>query len=177
MADDTGTILELYKTAVEMADRLSARRAGTNTFFLTLSTALAAVVGIVSSARKPPPHGDVPSFDSFGLGVTAVAGIIFALVWWLLIRYYRRLSTAKWDVINVLETRLPASPFTDEWRNLYPDEPLPIGDERPIPTRRRNRLAGWWRHTKHREATAVEQVVPIVFVVVYVVLLIRVAVQ
>jgi hypothetical protein len=89
MADDTGTILDLYKTAVEMADRLSARRAGANTFFLTLNTALAAVVGIVSSARKPPPHGNVPSFDPFGLGVTAIAGIIFASVWWLLLRYYK----------------------------------------------------------------------------------------
>jgi hypothetical protein len=42
-SDDTGTILELYKTAVEMADRTSARRAGANSFFLTLNTALAAI--------------------------------------------------------------------------------------------------------------------------------------
>jgi hypothetical protein len=56
--EDTGTILELYKTAVEMADRTSARRAGANSFFLTLNTALVAVVGIVSSARKPVPHGN-----------------------------------------------------------------------------------------------------------------------
>jgi hypothetical protein len=82
MADnDTGTILELYKTAVEMADRTSARRAGANSFFLTLNTALAAVVGIVSSARKPPPHGSLPSFDPFGLVVTAIAGIVLALTW------------------------------------------------------------------------------------------------
>src|ERR1700693_4560599 len=75
MADDnTATILELYKTAVEMADRTSARRAGANSFFLTLNTALAAVVGIVSSARKPPPHGNVPSFDAYGLVITAIAG-------------------------------------------------------------------------------------------------------
>jgi len=173
--DDTGTILELYKTVVEMADRLSARRAGANTFFLTLNTALAAVVGIVSSARKPPPHGNVPSFDPFGLGVTAVAGIIFALVWWLLLRYYRRLSKAKWDVINKLEERLPASPFSDEWKGMYPDEKLPDSDEKDsaVPPSR-NRVSRWWKHTKHREATAVEQVVPFVFVLVYLVLLGRV---
>src|SRR5258708_1558294 len=69
--EDTGTILELYKTAVEMADRTSARRAGANSFFLTLNTALAAVVGIVSSARKPPPNGNLPTFDAFGLILTA----------------------------------------------------------------------------------------------------------
>ena len=65
--DDTGTILELYKTAVEMADRTSARRAGANSFFLTLNTALAAVVGIVSSARKPPPNGNLPTSMRIGL--------------------------------------------------------------------------------------------------------------
>ena len=175
--DDTATILELYKTAVEMADRLSARRAGANTFFLTLNTALAAVVGIVSSARKPPPHGNVPSFDAFGLAVTAIAGMIFALVWWLLLRYYRRLSTAKWDVINELEKRLPARPFTDEWKGMYPDESLPgVEGESPVKAQQHT-LAHWWRHTKHREATAVEQIVPWVFVAVYVVLFARVIVQ
>jgi len=173
MANDSDTILELYKTAVEMADRLSARRAGANTFFLTLNTALAAVVGIVSSARKPPPHGNLPSFDGFGLAVPAVAGCIFAIVWWLLLRYYRRLSAAKWDVINRLEERLPASPFTDEWKGMYPDEPLSAaGATRQV--RGRDRLGHWWRRTKHREATAVEQIVPFVFVLVYIVLIIRV---
>jgi hypothetical protein len=177
MADDTDTILELYKTAVEMADRLSARRAGANTFFLTLNTALAAVIGIVSSARKPPPHGNLPSFDGFGLGVTAVAGCIFALVWWLLLRYYRRLSKAKWDVINALEERLPASPFTDEWKRMYPDETLTAADGAAQQARQNHGIGYWWRHTRHREATAVEQVVPFVFVLVYIVLLVRVMFQ
>ena len=178
MADDTtSTILELYKTAVEMADRLSARRAGANTFFLTLNTALAAVVGIVSSARKPPPHGNVPSFDPFGLAVTAVAGMIFASVWWLLLRYYRRLSTAKWDVINELGKKLPVQPFTDEWKGMYPDETLTGTGGEPRREQQSHGLRHWWRHTKHREATAVEQIVPVVFVLVYFALLLRVVVQ
>lgn len=173
MVSETDTLLELYKTAVEMADRLSARRAGANTFFLTLNTALAAVVGIVSSARKSPPHGSLPAFDGIGLAVTAIAGCIFATVWWLLLRYYRRLSAAKWDVINKLETRLPASPFTDEWKNMYPDETLAAGGEAGE-SKAGGRVHRWWVHTKHREATAVEQIVPFVFVLVYIVLLVRV---
>jgi hypothetical protein len=56
------------------------------------------------------------------LCVTAAAGIVLAIVWWALLRYYRRLSRAKWNVINRLETRLPASPFTDEWAELHPEE-------------------------------------------------------
>lgn len=170
--DETGTLLELYKTAVEMADRVSARRAGANSFFVTLNTALAAVVGIVSAARKPPPHGTLPSFDAFGLCMTAAAGVVLAIVWWALLRYYRRLSRAKWDVINRLETRLPASPFTDEWAELHPGESA-TGTQ-PAGSRLTGRL---WGRVKHREATVVEQVVPFVFVLLYIILAIRVAVQ
>lgn len=170
--EDTSTILELYKTAVEMADRVSARRAGANTFFLTVNTALAATVGIISSARKPPPHGNLPSFDAFGLVSTAIAGIVLAFVWWMLLRYYRRLNGAKWDVINKLEKRLPAQPFTDEWAALHPDEP---------PSKEGVATLHWWKRvkvrSKHREATVVEQVVPFVFMAIYIVLAIRVIVQ
>jgi hypothetical protein len=171
-APDTGTLLELYKTAVEMADRVSARRAGANSFFVTLNTALAAIIGIVSAARKPPPHGSLPSFDAFGLCVTAAAGIVLAIVWWALLRYYRRLSRAKWDVINRLETRLPASPFTDEWAELHPEEES--GVPNPAAKRRRGNLR---IRVKHREATVVEQVVPFVFVALYVILAVRAVVQ
>src|ERR1700712_4485743 len=38
-------ILEQYKLYVEMADRISARRALTNTFFITLNTAVFTVIG------------------------------------------------------------------------------------------------------------------------------------
>ena len=168
-SDDTGTILELYKTAVEMADRTSARRAGANSFFLTLNTALAAVVGIVSSARKPPPHGNLPTFDAFGLVLTAAAGIVLSLTWRALLRYYRRLNGAKFEVINAMEKTLPAQPFTDEWAILQrtpPDEKTP------------SRWSRWWRRkVHHREATLVEQVVPLVFVLIYITLAIRVLAQ
>ena len=162
MSDDSGVLLELYKTAVEMADRTSARRAGANSFFLTLNTVLVAVVGIISATRKPPPHGSLPSFDAFGVFVTAIAGVVLALVWWLLLRYYRRLNGAKFAVINKLEERLPAGPFTDEWVVLHPGEQIEDqpGDTKP-----------WWRRwrrtVEHREASLVEQVVPFVFIAIY----------
>ena len=172
--EDTCTILELYKTAVEMADRVSARRAGTNTFFLTLNTALAAVVGIVSSARRPPSHGSVPTFDAFGLVVTAVAGVVLAIAWRSLLKYYRRLNGAKWDVINKLEELLPAKPFTDEWGILHPGEPLASADAEVHWWQVWKRLMRWRHRTKHREATVIEQVIPIVFMLIYVVLGLRV---
>lgn len=170
MEDDTGVILELYKMTVEMTDRTSARRAGANSFFLTLNTALAAVVGIVSSARKPASQGNLLLYDAFGLVSTAIAGVALALVWWALLRYYRRLNAAKFDVINKLEEQLPARPYTDEWAILH-----------SVPTPSDTKPSGWtcwWRReVKHREATVVEQVVPFVFMGIYVALAVRVLFQ
>ena len=45
-------VLEQYKLYVEMADRISARRGLTNTFFLTLNTT---VVGLVAAVGTFPP--------------------------------------------------------------------------------------------------------------------------
>jgi hypothetical protein len=174
--DDTPVLLELYKMAVEMADRVSARRAGANSFFLTLNTALAATVGIVSSAQKPAPGATtVPSFDAAGLVITAGAGIVLALVWRSLLSYYRRLNRAKFEVINALEQRLPAQPFANEWATLHPGEAEP--SERPSCAHPIRRSKRWREHAKHREATVVEQVVPLVFVAIYIALAVRVLVE
>jgi hypothetical protein len=173
---DQSTVLELYKNAVEMADRVSSRRAGANTFFLTLNTTLAAVVGIVSSARKPSSHGSVPSFDAFGLVLTAVAGIVLAIVWRALLAYYRRLNHAKFDVINKLEEQLPAQPYAEEWEILHPNEP-DEPDTKLEWWQLVKRLRRWRRRTRHREATVIEQVVPLVFVAIYVALAARVLVE
>lgn len=168
MADDhAATVLEIYKVAVEMADRTSARRAATNSFFLTLNTALAAVVGIVSAARSTPQQGMPPAFDPYGLFLTAIAGVVLAIVWWLLLRYYRRLNSAKFQVINKIEEQLPARPYTDEWSILRPT--------RAAPGEKRSKWSRWWhREVQHREATVVEQVIPFVFMAIYLALGIRV---
>ena len=58
-ADEMSVRLTLYNTAVEMADRMSARRWGANTFFFTLHAGLAAIVGIsappAERRRQVPP--------------------------------------------------------------------------------------------------------------------------
>ena len=41
-----GNYFEIYKIAVEMADRISARRGLANTFFLTINTTVLGVLGI-----------------------------------------------------------------------------------------------------------------------------------
>lgn len=111
--------MDLYKLAVEMADRISARRTTANGFFLTVESGLVALLG-----NK--------AFDSEAV---SVAGILLALTWWLLLRSYRDLNRAKFVVITEMEARLPVRVFAQEWEALKVD-PVPVW-------RRRYAELGW----------------------------------
>lgn len=142
-------VMEIYKLAVEMADRVSARRAVANAFFLTVNTTLVAVVGLRSETSS-----------SVLLPVSVcVAGIAVATCWWLLLRNYRHLNEAKFAVINRIEdAHLPIKPFLDEWAVLDGAESKP--------GRLTKVRAGF------RQLGTIERVVPIVFGLLYVMLLI-----
>ncbi len=160
-AADT-TVLELYKLSVEMADRTSARRLATNTFFVTLQSALVALVAIFASANGKPR----PQLDKTSLTALAGVGIVVALTWWLLLRYYRRLNAAKFAVINAMESDFPARPFSDEWEVLHPSASSPTPPT-PLHWYQLSRRA---RRQEHREASLVEQLVPILFAALYLLL-------
>ncbi|MBU8832385.1 RipA family octameric membrane protein [Mycolicibacterium goodii] len=142
-------VLDIYKLAVEMADRVSARRAVANAFFLTVNTTLVAVVGL--STTLPD--------STVRFTAVCLAGVAVSVCWWLLLRVYRRLNTAKFAVINQIEAEhLPVRPYSDEWTELMPD------DEE---TTRRTRLG-----RAFRELGGVERIVPIVFGLLYIILLV-----
>jgi hypothetical protein len=133
--------LDLYKLAVEMADRISARRALANTFFLTVNTGLAALLG--------------------GSGLrwyVAAAGIVFALAWWWLLQSYRRLSWAKFKVINAIEQDLPIRLFSEEWRYL---------ESTKAPARLWPRRDLWAWLKGYHELGTVERIVPLAFAAIY----------
>ena len=94
--------LDIYKLAVEMADRVSARRGTANALFVTLNAALATT----AAALKAENDWAAPT-----------AGLLLCSAWWLLLRSYRELSAAKFNILHD-PVRLPASPFTDEWDAL-----------------------------------------------------------
>jgi hypothetical protein len=104
-------ILEQYKTYVEMADRISARRALTNTFFLTLNTAVFTVIGVFLQNHQQAA--------TWLLVFPLIALLAECGAWFYLVRSYRQLNTAKYEVVGMLEERLPASPYwRAEWRAL-----------------------------------------------------------
>ena len=142
--------IELYKTAVEMADRVSAKRATANTFFLTLNTSLAAILSFlhpIMTSNNKIAHW----VNSLGVTFAAAVGLVLAIAWFILLRSYRDLNKAKYKVINKMEERLEVKPFSDEWEYLKKD-----------PVKR-------WRG-RYAEFGTVERVVPVVFAIIYIAL-------
>ena len=119
--------LDLYKMAVEMVDRTSAWRATANAFFLTVNTALLAFVS---------------SGSLHVLWLVALAGIALSGIWWMLLKSYRDLHAAKFQVIIEMESNLEVKVFDDEWKIL-----------------KTNRSSGW--RGKYAELGTVERVVPL----------------
>lgn len=116
-------LLEQYKAYVEMADRVSARRGLTNTFFLTLNTAVLTAVGVFWNRPTDAAR--------WILLIPLLALLGECLAWFWLVRSYRQLNTAKYMVVGALEERLPASPYwRAEWKALgegrNPQQYLPL---------------------------------------------------
>lgn len=145
-AELPGHYFDLYKLAVEMADRISARRGIANSFFLTVNTGLAALLG----------SGELRWY-------VAAAGIIFSCTWWALLKSYRELNSAKFQIILAMEERLPVRVYGDEWDRLK------SAVEQPDVRRRRLRAS----FAQYRELGRLERTVPFVFVAIYVAELIR----
>lgn len=133
-------LLEQYKLFVHMADEISARRATANNYFLAVNSLLVPLSGAISALAAKLAAWQV---------VIPIAGIILCATWFVLIRSYRTMNTAKFKVIHELEQRLPAALYDREWE-----------------------LAEHGRTLAHIPFAKVEQFVPVVFVVLYLVLVI-----
>ena len=103
--------LDIYKTYLEMTDRISARREKANSFFLAVNTALIAVIakGVLSG-------GDAAT-NALEFLVPVAAGVLCYL-WYRIIRSYRDLNSAKFKVIHAIEHQLPLRPYDAEWESV-----------------------------------------------------------
>ena len=103
--------LEQYKLYVEMADRISARRQTANEFFLSVNTAIVALLGYLRTVQENSGVGQL-------YWLVAAAGIALAYMWYRLVRSYKDLNSAKFDVIHEIEQALPLRPYDREWEKV-----------------------------------------------------------
>jgi hypothetical protein len=100
-------LLDQYKLYVEMADRISQRRTAANTYFLSVNSAILAFFGYLTTNASPEY-----------LWLLALAGCMLTLFWYNIVLSYRNLNSAKWQVVQDIEKRLPISPYDAEWDAL-----------------------------------------------------------
>jgi len=105
-ADYKQHLLEQYKLYVEMTDRISDRRQTANSFFLSINTAIVALVSYVGLC--------VGKGGNFSWLISC-AGMVLCYLWYRLIRSYKDLNSAKFKVIHEMEKDLPFSPYDVEW--------------------------------------------------------------
>ena len=98
-------LLEQYRIAVDVADRMNARKELINKLFIS---AHAIIFTYLASQEI---HSSVSM-------LLPVFGIFLSFIWASIIRNYRVLNNAKFEVIEEMETRLPWNVFKSEWDKL-----------------------------------------------------------
>lgn len=104
-------LFEQYKLYIKSAEKISDRRQKSNEFFLTLNTAILATIGFAISKGK----NIMPSLFFILIGI---GGITICYFWYRIIRSYKGLNSGKFDVIHIIETKLPLSLHKAEWEIL-----------------------------------------------------------
>ena len=101
--DYDGTVLDQWKTCVDMANNNTEKRSDSNNIYITINAALLAVISF--------------SLDIKSI-ILAVVGIVICALWIKTIKSYKTLSTVKYCIVNEIEKKLPLRPYTYEWGKL-----------------------------------------------------------
>lgn len=111
--DNQEIILEQYKTFVETTSKVSSQRSVSNNFFIVVNTTLITVLSVIITKVVEVTQ------QSLLIKILCISGIILNAIWFLSIKSYKSLNSAKFEVINKIEeSMLPIQPFLDEWKIL-----------------------------------------------------------
>lgn len=134
--------LEQYRMYLHIFNSTTDRRNKSNEFFLGLNTAIIGVLGYLETK-------DFSASSSVIFLFAPLVGIAICYCWYQIIMSYKMLSRAKFKVIHEVEEKLPLSLFKTEW------ELLGRGVD----------------FTKYRKISSIEKNIPIVFIMLYAVIL------
>ena len=109
-------LLDQYKVYVEMADRVSQRRDQSNRFYAGLVSAIIALLVVMGRLGVSGNNWNI------ALLVAGIFGVSLSVVWYINLGSYRALNTAKFRVINGMESQLPYAGYKEEWAYLRPAE-------------------------------------------------------
>ncbi len=104
-----GEILDQYKMFQKTSEDLVARRQSVNSFYISVNSALVALVGIVMGLVETPAKMYVMAF-------MCLTGIILDISWMNILEAYGTLNAAKMKVIKLMEEKLPVALYDVEWQ-------------------------------------------------------------
>lgn len=104
-------VLQMYKTYIDMADRISERREKANSFFLAVNTAMIALLAKDAFGGSSPAPRVLEVLVPF-------AGGLLCYLWYRIVRSYRDLNSAKFKVVQAIERQLPLRPYNAEWETI-----------------------------------------------------------
>ena len=102
-------LVDQYKMFQKTSEDLVSRRQNVNSFYISVNSALVALMGVVMGSIDMPTKTYVLMF-------MCVAGIILDFSWIHLLEAYGTLNAAKMKVINLMEEQLPVALYEVEWR-------------------------------------------------------------
>ena len=105
-------VIEQYKALLETSENLEARRQSLHTFFMSINTLFLGAVGLIAKETSQDAELAIATL------VLALFGFSLCGSWRKLIDSYRAVRQSKFDLIQGLETHLPAAPFVAEWISL-----------------------------------------------------------
>lgn len=104
-------LLEQYKIYINSAEKISDRRQKTNEFFLTLNSALVALLGFIVTKMSENKL-------DFLFILSSLAGTTICYLWYRMVLSYKGLNSGKFKVIHAIEKRLPLALYDTEWEVL-----------------------------------------------------------
>jgi len=114
-ADYKNHYIEQYKIYSESIEKISDRRQSANKFFFTINTILISAIGLSF-------QNDFLKDILFLKPSITFVGILFCIIFWLLIRSYKQLNSGKFKVLHKIESKLPLAIYEYEWKVLEKGE-------------------------------------------------------
>ena len=109
LSEHSAELLEQYKMFQKTSEDLVVRRQEVNSFYITVNSAMAAVLGLVLGLVHYPVNFLI-------IGFMSIVGIILDISWIGILESYGTLNSAKMKLINLIEEQLPVPLYDLEWR-------------------------------------------------------------
>jgi hypothetical protein len=109
-------LLEQYKIYIEMMDRVTSRRLQTSSIYISLLSALLALLAITNNKELFDGSQKIVLFS------ISLLGLVICFLWNINVRSYKQLNSLKFKVIHEMESYLPFPCYDREWQILKEDK-------------------------------------------------------